>query len=112
MSPDHVVNQPVLQRPLRICCKYPSVDIAITPLAGYHQVVRYRKRVVDAELARRLSSTGAVVIEGPKACGKTATARQLSASEVLLDIDANARRALSIDPSLVLDGPAPRLIDE
>lgn len=35
----------------------------------------YRKRIVDDELARRISSAGAVVIEGPKACGKTATAR-------------------------------------
>jgi uncharacterized protein len=55
---------------------------------------------------------GAVVIEGPKACGKTATARQVAASEVLLDVDANARRAIAVDPSLVLEGPTPRLFDE
>jgi hypothetical protein len=55
---------------------------------------------------------GAVVVEGPRACGKTATARQQSASEVLLDVDAAARTAVSLDPSLVLDGPIPRLIDE
>jgi uncharacterized protein len=60
----------------------------------------------------RLSAVGAVVIEGPKACGKTATARQIAASEVLLDVDANARRAIAVDPALVLDGPTPRLIDE
>jgi uncharacterized protein len=59
-----------------------------------------------------LDAVGAVVIEGPKACGKTATARQVAASEVLLDIDANARRAIAVDPSLVLDGPIPRLLDE
>jgi hypothetical protein len=47
--------------------------------------MRYHSRVVDSELRQRLSSTGAVVIEGPKACGKTATARNLGASEVLLD---------------------------
>jgi uncharacterized protein len=52
------------------------------------------------------------VIEGPRACGKTATARQIAASEVLLDIDANARQAVAVEPSLVLDGPTPRLIDE
>jgi predicted AAA+ superfamily ATPase len=63
-------------------------------------------------LARRLSATGAVVIEGPKASGKTATARQFAASEVLLDVDVNARRALAVDPALVLDGEVPRLIDE
>jgi predicted AAA+ superfamily ATPase len=59
-----------------------------------------------------LDAVGAVVIEGPKACGKTATARQVAASEVLLDVDANARRAIAVDPSLVLEGPIPRLLDE
>jgi uncharacterized protein len=53
-----------------------------------------------------------VVIEGPKGCGKTATARQVAASEVLFDVDANARQAAAIDPALVLDGPTPRLLDE
>ena len=67
---------------------------------------------MDAELRRRLASTGAVLIEGPKACGKTATARQVAASEVLLDVDENARRAIAVDPSLVLTGPTPRLIGE
>jgi predicted AAA+ superfamily ATPase len=72
----------------------------------------YRSRVVDSELADRLRAAGAVVIEGPKACGKTATARQVAASEVLLDVDANARRAIAVEPALVLDGPTPRLLDE
>ena len=75
-------------------------------------VNRYRPRIADQELRRRLGAAGAVVIEGPKACGKTATARQAAASEVLLDVDANARRAAAIDPALVLAGTAPRLIDE
>ena len=72
----------------------------------------YIRRIVDIELRRRLGSVGAVVIEGPKACGKTATARQIAASEVLLDVDLNARRAVSVDPGLVLSGDTPRLIDE
>ncbi len=72
----------------------------------------YRPRVVDRELIELLSSVGAVVIEGPKACGKTETARQLAASEVRLDVDQNARRAVAIDPSLLLEGSTPRLIDE
>ena len=37
---------------------------------------------------------------------------QIAASEVLLDVDTNARRAIAIDPALVLAGHAPRLIDE
>ncbi|HTR76657.1 MAG TPA: DUF4143 domain-containing protein [Gemmatimonadaceae bacterium] len=72
----------------------------------------YTPRIADGELTARLHSSGAVVIEGPKACGKTATARQVAASEVLLDVDANARAAIAIDPALVLEGPTPRLIDE
>lgn len=72
----------------------------------------YRTRTVDAELERRLQTAGAVVIEGPKACGKTETARQVAASSVLLDVDAAARQAVAVDPALILDGPTPRLIDE
>lgn len=72
----------------------------------------YFPRIVDAELVARLGSSGAVVIEGPRACGKTSTARQLAASEVLLDVDESARQAVAVDPSLVLKGDTPRLIDE
>lgn len=72
----------------------------------------YRARVVDEELRQRLGTTGAVLIEGPKACGKTETARQVAGSEVLLDVDERARAAVAIDPGLVLAGDTPRLIDE
>lgn len=72
----------------------------------------YQPRVVDEELARRLRTTGAVVIEGARACGKTATAEQASASAVYLDVDQSARQAMTIDPSLVLEGATPRLLDE
>jgi hypothetical protein len=68
--------------------------------------------VVDSELRSRLQTAGAVVIEGPKACGKTETARQVAASSILLDVDSSARQALAIDPSLVLAGATPRLLDE
>lgn len=72
----------------------------------------YLPRIADKELVERLSSTGAIVIEGPKACGKTETARRVAAGEVLLDIDDNAMQAVAIDPKLVLEGEVPRLIDE
>jgi predicted AAA+ superfamily ATPase len=72
----------------------------------------YTARIADAELDGLLSSTGAVLIEGPKACGKTRTARQRSASEILLDIDGGARSALLVAPALVLNGAAPQLVDE
>ena len=64
------------------------------------------------ELDERLAAIGAVVMEGPKACGKTATARQKAASEVLLDTDRNARELASVDPATALAGATPRLIDE
>jgi predicted AAA+ superfamily ATPase len=72
----------------------------------------YLPRVVDNELNLRLSAAGAVVIEGPKACGKTETARQVARSSVLLDVDTAAQQAVAVDPSLVLAGATPRLIDE
>lgn len=72
----------------------------------------YVPRIVDAELQARLAANGAVLIEGPKACGKTETGRQQSASEVLLDIDLAARQAAVLDPGLILAGATPRLIDE
>lgn len=53
----------------------------------------YLPRVVDDELRRRLDAAGAVVIEGPKACGKTETAKRQAGSEILLDVDAQAMTA-------------------
>ncbi len=74
--------------------------------------VQYQPRVVDSVLADRLASAGAVVIEGPKACGKTATASQVAASSVLLDIDTAAADLASVAPDLLLEGATPRLFDE
>jgi predicted AAA+ superfamily ATPase len=72
----------------------------------------YIPRIVDDEIRPRLAAFGAVVIGGPKACGKTRTAREHAASEVLLDVDQAARAAAAIDPKLLLEGDTPRLIDE
>ena len=72
----------------------------------------YRPRIADRELADRLTSAGAVLLEGARACGKTETGRRAAASEVLLDVDQAAREALAVDPSFVLKGETPRLIDE
>ena len=72
----------------------------------------YLPRIVDAELAELLEAAGAVLVEGPRATGKTATAARAAASEVLLDVDDNARRMIGADPAAVLDGDTPRLIDE
>ena len=72
----------------------------------------YLPRILDGELAQALRSSGAVLIEGPKACGKTETAVQVAASSVRLDVDDDARELAAIDPSLLLRGKAPRLLDE
>lgn len=74
--------------------------------------VPYRARIVDVDLQRRLASSGAVVIEGPKACGKTATGEQIAASAVYLDLEPRLRDMADDEPSLILDGKRPRLIDE
>lgn len=72
----------------------------------------YLPRIVDSELRAHLAALGGVVIEGPKACGKTATASELAASEIRLDVDESVRRTVELDPKLALDGATPRLIDE
>lgn len=72
----------------------------------------YCTRIADRLLEEALGVLGAVVVEGPRACGKTETARQHVASEVLFDVDAEARAAASIDPRLILEGSTPRLFDE
>ena len=74
--------------------------------------MRYLPRIVDAELTELLRASGAVLVEGPRACGKTATAMQAAASAVLFDVDDNARRMVGADPAAVLAGATPRLIDE
>lgn len=72
----------------------------------------YLARVADQLLSERSSAVGAVVIEGPRAAGKTELARNLARSEVLLDVDANARALAEISPDTILRGDRPRLIDE
>ncbi|MCG2798990.1 MAG: hypothetical protein L6367_10675 [Cellulomonas sp.] len=74
--------------------------------------MNYLPRVVDGLLTARLGSAGAVLIEGPKACGKTRTAEQQARSAVYLDRDDASLLALQIDPTLVLAGDPPQLVDE
>ncbi|MHC6177886.1 ATP-binding protein [Glutamicibacter sp. X7] len=69
-------------------------------------------RTIDTQLASALSRSGAVVLEGPKACGKTATCLQASKSHSFLDTDPNVDALYSINPGLLLEGPTPRLLDE
>lgn len=75
----------------------------------------YRPRIIDAALAKRLKSIGAIVLEGTKWCGKSTTAEHHCNSAVFMDDP--RRRAQYVmfaesEPDLILDGETPRLIDE
>lgn len=76
---------------------------------------KYILRIADTLIERALKSAGAVLIEGPKWCGKTSTARQLSRSYVYMqdpDQRVNYMKIADTKPSLLLRGETPRLIDE
>jgi len=75
----------------------------------------YRPRIIDSAVEQYLRAFGAVCIEGPKWCGKTWTAQKHSQSAFLAGDpagDFQNRQLAQIDPSLVLQGKKPRLIDE
>lgn len=74
--------------------------------------MRYLPRVVDRELTEALGILGAVLVEGPRACGKTATSMQQAASSVRLDTDPGALQLAQLDPAMLLHGATPRVIDE
>lgn len=72
----------------------------------------YRPRVIDAELRERLSVMGAVLIDGPKATGKTFSASQVAATVLRVDVDRAARAALEAHPEQLFTYPTPILFDE
>ena len=72
----------------------------------------YRARVVDSVLAERLTAIGAVLIDGPKGCGKTETALQRAKTSIRFDTDPNARALLSLNPDELFDHETPILFDE
>lgn len=72
----------------------------------------YVSRIADQELAARLRVMGAVLIEGPKACGKTATASQVAKTIIRFDEDPVARTAVDLDPQALFTGEPPILFDE
>lgn len=75
----------------------------------------YKKRIADKILERKLKGKGAVLIQGPKWCGKTTTAEQISKSILYMANPEERNQNLTladINPSLLLEGETPRLIDE
>jgi predicted AAA+ superfamily ATPase len=77
--------------------------------------VKYIARTIDATIKLKLQVTGAVVIKGPKWCGKTTSAKQFAKSVLDLQNTKTLERNRQIaenDISLLLEGAPPRLIDE
>ena len=77
--------------------------------------MEYKHRIADGILEKKLRSKGAVLIEGPKWCGKTTTAEQQARSILYMDNPASFESNLQmaeIDPGILLEGDTPRLIDE
>ena len=78
-------------------------------------MVAYKPRIADKLLARKMAGKGAVLIEGPKWCGKTTTAKQQAKSMLNLG-DSNVLRQslqmMELSPITLLEGDTPRLIDE
>jgi predicted AAA+ superfamily ATPase len=75
----------------------------------------YLERISDLEIHEALNRAGAVLIEGPKWCGKTSSAKQAAKSVIYLQDPDNAPGYLALadtKPSLLLKGDTPRLIDE
>lgn len=75
----------------------------------------YKRRIADKILEKKLKGKGAVLIQGPKWCGKTTTAEQIAKSVLYMtkpeDKEQNIMMA-DINPSVLLKGDTPRLIDE
>ncbi len=76
---------------------------------------KYKKRIADEILVRKLEGKGAVLIEGPKWCGKTTTAEQVAASILYMDEPEQKQQNImmsELNPKRLLAGATPRLIDE
>ena len=76
---------------------------------------KYKKRIIDKTIEDYLKVSGAICVEGPKWCGKTWASAFHSNSEFLVGDPANNfnnRKIAELNPALILQGGAPRLIDE
>ena len=82
---------------------------------NYIKTMEYRKRLADEVLKDKLEASGAVLVEGAKWCGKTTTSKQIAKSVLYMQEPAQKKQNLLMadtNPSLLLQGDAPRLIDE
>ena len=77
--------------------------------------MEYRTRLADEVLKDKLEASGAVLVEGAKWCGKTTTSKQIAKSVLYMQEPAQKKQNLLMadtNPSLLLQGDIPRLIDE
>ncbi len=72
----------------------------------------YLPRIVDDEMQRALNTVPAVLVEGPRACGKTWTGRRFAGSAAYLDDRTSVALDAGMDPAAILGGATPRLLDE
>ena len=78
-------------------------------------VLEYKSRIIDNKIKEYLKIFGAILIEGPKWCGKTWTSKYNSNSEFLVASpkgNFNNKKLALMNPELILEGEFPRLIDE
>lgn len=91
-------------------------QIKTVPLPHKFKVMaEYKRRIADRILERKVLGKGAVLIEGPKWCGKTTTAKQLAKSVLDLgdsSVLKQSAQMIEISPKSLLEGATPRLIDE
>ena len=84
-------------------------------LPKYKVMAKYKQRILDRILKRKVLGKGAVLIEGPKWCGKTTTAKQLAKSVLDLgdsSVLKQSSQLIELSPKTLLEGKTPRLIDE
>jgi len=72
----------------------------------------YIRRLIEDDLQNKLLASGALLIKGPKSCGKTETAKQYANSVLNMDRDPQVPGLMATKPQLLLEGRSPRLIDE
>lgn len=74
--------------------------------------MEYIRRLIEDDLLEKMAASGAVLIKGPKSCGKTETAKQYAKSILQMDRDPQVPVMMATNPQLLLAGDYPRLIDE
>lgn len=77
--------------------------------------MNYKKRIIETKITKKLKGKGAVLIEGPKWCGKTTTCEQFANSSLYMADPTKRMQNIQLaqmNPSLLLKGEVPRLIDE